>query len=142
MPSNPPPTLGQMSNAALVRRLLALSWRYRRGCIEVLAFQLLLLAMGIGGLGLTGLAIDFIRQQVQPDARPPRWPFGFCPPASWSPMTVIGVIALGVLVLALLRAMLNYLYSMALATLVEQDMITHPRAQVYDKLQRLRFRFF
>lgn len=131
-----------MSNAAVVRRLLALSWRYRRGCVEVLVYQLILLAMGLAGLGLTGLGIDFIRQQVQTDAKPPHWPWGLSPPDDWKPMAVISCIAVAVMIFALLRAVLNYFYSMAVARLVEQQIVVHLRAQVYDKLQRLSFRFF
>jgi hypothetical protein len=43
-------------SSRLLRRLFALSARYRRECLLVLAFQLALLALGLGGLGLTGLA--------------------------------------------------------------------------------------
>jgi ATP-binding cassette subfamily B protein len=49
------------SDWTVIRRLLALSWRYRAGCIKVFIYQLILLAMGLAGLGLTGLGIDFVR---------------------------------------------------------------------------------
>ena len=65
---------GDSSNWTLIRRLLALSWRYRSGCIKVFALQVILLTVGVGGLGLTGLGIDYVRHQVQPGANPPRWP--------------------------------------------------------------------
>jgi len=42
-----------------------LTWRYRLGCIKVLSIQLVLLTMGLLGLSLTGLGIDYIRYQVQ-----------------------------------------------------------------------------
>jgi ATP-binding cassette, subfamily B, bacterial len=132
----------QQSNWALVRRLFALSWRYRAGCIRALLFQLVLLAVGLSGLGLTGLGIDFIRHVVQPETKPPLWPFHLAPPADWPPMMVIAVLAGGVLALALLRAGLNILYSVVVATLVERQIVVQLRAQVYDKLQRLSFRFF
>ena len=72
------------SDWTVVRRLLALSWRYRGECIKVFVYQLILVAMGLGGLGLTGLGIDYVRYQIQPGASPPHWPFRFVPPAAWT----------------------------------------------------------
>lgn len=131
-----------VSNWSLIRRLLAVSWRYRAGCIKVFIYQIVLLAMALSGLGLTGLAIDFIRFEIQPGTKAPHWPFQIVPPAVWKPMTVVLVIAGVMLVLALLRSILNYLYSIAVATLVEQHIVVQLRAEVYDKLQRLSFQFF
>lgn len=130
------------SNGALVRRLLALSWQYRAGCIKVFIYQLFLLAMGLAGLGLTGLGIDYIRHQIQPTAPLPYWPFHLAPPESWSPLKVIFAIAAVMLALAAMRAVLNYVYSIAVAILVERHIVVRLRSQVYDKLQRLSFQFF
>lgn len=131
-----------MSNRVLIRRLLALSWRYRGQCIRVLILQLLLLSIGVSGLGLTGLGIDCLQHAVDPDGKPVRWPWGLAPPATWSPLSIVATIAGIILLLALLRAWLNYRYTMAAARLVHQEIVVHLRAQVYDKLQRLSFRFF
>ena len=130
------------SNWTIIRRLLDLSWRYRAGCIKVFVYQLILLSMGLAGLGLTGLGIDYIRFQIQSATQPPHWPFGFTPPLAWSPLTVLGAIAVVMLVLALLRAVLTYVYSVAVATLVERYIVVELRSQVYEKLQRLSFRFY
>jgi ATP-binding cassette subfamily B protein len=130
------------SNWAIIRRLLALSWRYRAGCIRVFIYQLVLLAMGLTGLGLTGLGIDYIRYHIQSTAQPPHWPFGLVPPAAWSPLTVLAAIAIVMLVLAVSRAVLNYLYSVAVAVLVERYIVVELRSRVYEKLQRLSFRFY
>ena len=54
----------ELSQAQLVRRLFALAWRYRLHCLQVLGIQLLLLTMGIGGLSLTGVGIDYIRHRI------------------------------------------------------------------------------
>jgi hypothetical protein len=35
--------------------------------------------MGLSGLGLTGLGIDYVRYQMQPSVTPPHWPFGIAP---------------------------------------------------------------
>ncbi|HTS19858.1 MAG TPA: ABC transporter ATP-binding protein [Verrucomicrobiae bacterium] len=126
----------------IIRRLLGLSWHYRSGCIKVFVYQFLLLAMGLTGLGLTGLGIDFIRYQLQPTAKPPHWPFGFIPPPAWTPMNVLMAIAAIMLLLALFRALLSYAYSVGVAVLVERYIVVELRADVYEKLQRLSFRFY
>ena len=131
-----------MSNGALVRRLLGMSWRYRRGCLKVLGLQTVLLAGNVGGLGLTGVAIDFIKHQLDPRSLPPRWPLGWTPPAAWPPLRVVGWLALGVLAVAALRALLDFNYQLAMARLVQGEIVVQLRAEVYDKLQRLSFRFF
>ncbi len=137
-----PSPAADLSNAALVRRLLGVAWTYRRGCLKVLFFQLLLLASNLGGLGLAGIGIDFIAHRVDPTRPSPHWPWGLVPPATWSPMTVVTVLAGGVLAVALLRALLDFNYQLALARLVQGEIVVDLRAAVYDKLQRLSFRFF
>ena len=136
------PVDSQFSNGALIRRLLALSWRYRAGCIKVFLYQVAVLTAGLSSLSLTGVGIDFIRHELQPTAPVPRWPFHLSPPGSWSAAATLGAIAGAILVLALVCAILNYLYTVAVATLVERHVVVDLRSQVYDKLQRLSFRFF
>jgi ATP-binding cassette subfamily B protein len=121
---------------------MVFGWRYRSRCVLVFVYQLLLLALGMGALGLTGLGIDFIRHEIQPTAPPPHWPLGLAPPAAWTPMTVVVVIAAVLLVLAGLRALFNFAYSLGAATLIERHLMVALRSEVYDKLQRLSFRFF
>src|ERR1043165_1832224 len=130
------------SNGALVRRLLALSWHYRRRTLVVLAYQILLLALGLLGLGALGLGIDYIHHQIRPERATPAWPFGLAPPDGWAPLVVIALIAGVMLAMALARTVLNYLYSVAVAHLIQAEIVVHLRTQVYDKLQRLSFRFF
>jgi ABC-type multidrug transport system fused ATPase/permease subunit len=134
--SSPPGT------ATVIRRLLALGWAYRRHCLAVLGYQVLLLALGLLGLGLTGLAIDIIRRELQAHAPPPHWPFGWLPPADWSPLAMLAAVGAAVLVMAAARAALNYLYSVTVGHLVQMEIVPHMRAAVYDKLQRMSFRFF
>jgi ATP-binding cassette subfamily B protein len=130
------------SDWTIIRRLLGLSWKYRAGCIKVFLYQLILLVTGLAGLGLAGLGIDYVRWKVQPTALPPKWPFGLVPPATSTPMQVVEVIALIMLGLALLRSVLNYIYNIAIAVLVERYIIVELRAGVYEKLQGLSFRFY
>ncbi|MCX7914924.1 MAG: ABC transporter transmembrane domain-containing protein, partial [Verrucomicrobiae bacterium] len=129
-------------NAALVRRLLRFAWHYRVGCLQILALQLVLLFLGLVGLGLTGTGIDYLRSQVEPHAPAPRWPLGWHPPTHWDPLLVMAGIAGAILGLALVRSALNYLHAVLVADVVERGMVVDIRAAVYDKLQRLSFRFF
>ena len=130
-----------VSNGALIRRLLGFAWRYRLHCLQVLGIQLVLLTMGIVGLGFTGLGIDYIRHKVQHvELAPGR--LAWVPPEAWPPAQVLGVIAGLILVLAISRAFLNYAYAVSINRLVQQKLVVDLRAEVYDKLQRLSFRFF
>ncbi len=140
--SAPDPIPDPHSNAALVRRLLALSWQYRGKCLLVLSYQALLLAFALLGLAALGLGIDFLHHQLRPERAAPTWPFGFSPPATWAPLSVIALIAGVMLILALARTVLTYVYSMAVASLTQKEIVVHLRTAVYDKLQRLSFRFF
>ena len=129
------------SNAALIRRLFGLAWRYRAHCFQVLGLQLLLLLMGIGGLSFTGLGIDYIRHKMD------RTPMGanalhVALPMTWAPLQVLGLLAGLILALALGRALLNYALALSVNRLVQQRLVVDLRGEVYDKLQRLSFRFF
>ncbi|MGA2444449.1 MAG: ABC transporter ATP-binding protein [Opitutaceae bacterium] len=129
------------SNWALIRRLFGLVWLYRGRCFQVLGLQLVLLTLGLAGLNLTGQAIDAIRHQVAGTPLPTvgiRLTF----PERWSPFTVVTVIAGFILLMAIFRAVLNYVYSVLINRLTQQEIVPHLRGQVYDKLQRLSFRFF
>ena len=129
------------SNGALIRRLFGLAWRYRLHCLQVLGLQLLLLVMGIGGLSFTGLGIDYIRHKLDDT------PMGdnvlhVALPMAWAPLQVLGLLAGLILGLALSRALLNYVLAVSINKLVQQKLVVDLRGEVYDKLQRLSFRFF
>ncbi|MEN9637111.1 MAG: hypothetical protein RL077_5515 [Verrucomicrobiota bacterium] len=129
------------SNGTLVRRLCALAWRYRLHCLQVLLIQLVLLTMGMVGLSLTGVGIDYIKHRV--DGTPlgtNRWQPDL--PAQWLPWQVLGLLAGLILGLAIGRAFLNYTYAVSINRLVQQRLVVDLRGEVYDKLQRLSFRFF
>lgn len=100
-----------------------------------------LVVLALAGLSLTGLGIDVMRHRLAPDSVTPRWPFGFEPPARWGPLAETALIAGTILAVALIHATLRYIASMSAGRLV-QDIVVDLRSQVYDKLQRLSFRFF
>jgi ATP-binding cassette subfamily B protein len=129
------------SNWGLIRRLLALGWRYRWACVRLLLLQGLLLATAIGTLRLTGLGIDLIRWHVGAAGKPPTLPLGLSRP-DWTPLAQVALIAGLVLVVELTRGALNYVYALSAGYLVHTRIVPDLRSRVYDKLQRLSFRFF
>jgi ATP-binding cassette subfamily B protein len=134
--------LPSLTNGQLMKRLLALGWRYRWGCLRVLLIQIVALAIGLSGLSLAGLGVDVIRHAVDPTARVPRWPLGLRPPQGWSDFAVVTLIAGMVIGLSALRGTLTYIYTVSVNKLIQGQLVVHLRSAVYDKLQRLSFRFF
>jgi ATP-binding cassette, subfamily B, bacterial len=130
-----------MSQWDLVHRMILIGWRFRGMGVAVLGLNLSLVALNLSGLGLAGLGIDVLRQSLQPDRPAPRWPFGWQPPPAWTPMTLVAFVALLVLVVALVQAGLKFAAAVAGAAL-SQSIVIRLRTDVYDKLQRLSFRFF
>ncbi len=143
MSAAPSPAIASAAptNWALIRRLFGLAWRYRLHCLRVLGIQLLLLTMGIVGLSFTGLGIDYIRHRMDGTPLGPNQ-FHLTLPADWPPLHVLGLLAGLILLLALCRAVLNYVYAVSVNRLVQQKLVVDLRGVVYDKLQRLSFRFF
>lgn len=140
-PEANPDNTTQPSTAAVIWRLVKLTWRYRTGALLIVLLQMGLLAFALSGLGLVGLGIDVIGQGVGASDKTPRWPLGFDPPSQWSEMTRVLVIAGVVLILAVLRFVLERATVVYKALLV-RDIVTDLRNAVYDKMQRLSFRFF
>jgi ATP-binding cassette subfamily B protein len=130
------------SSGELVRRLLALAWQFRGDCLRSLVQSLMLLLLGLAGLQLLGLVIDVIRHALDPTQRAPVYPFGWTPPAGWSPLQIVTVMAVAIVVQAMLRAALTYHYNMTTARLTQGKIVPELRDRVYAKLQRLSFRFF
>jgi ATP-binding cassette subfamily B protein len=132
-----------LSTGTLIRRLLALSWHYRRECVTILVYQVTLLGLGLLGLGLLGLGIDYVHHQLSPaTTAEPTWPFHLAPSADAAPFSVLLVIAGTMLAMSLMRTWLNHRYLLAAGRLLQGQIVFELRATVYDKLQRLSFRFF
>lgn len=129
------------SSRSLLRRLLGLTLEYRRPCLNVVFLQSLLVALSLSTLGLTGLAIDYLRSVVVPEAEPVRWPLGLTPPADWTPWNVVVAISGVILAVALLTALLKYIAAIASAALSQQVLI-RMRTEIYAKLQQLSFHFY
>jgi ATP-binding cassette subfamily B protein len=145
------PAVPSLSNARLVRRLFALAWRYRLHCLQVLGIQLVLLTLGIGGLSFTGLGIDYIRHKIALEGRAASapavtpvhgWQAHLALPETWPSWQVLALLAGLILLFAVGRAFLNYTYAVSVNRLVQQRLVVDLRGEVYEKLQRLSFRFF
>ena len=121
--------------------MLGLGWRYRGRCLTVLALNFSLVALNLTGLSLAGLGIDSLSETLLPGSPAPGWPFGWRPPSEWTPMTRVVFIAGLVLIVAIVQAALKFVTAVAGAAL-SQRILIQLRTDVYDKLQRLSFRFF
>lgn len=129
-------------SGALIWRLLGLSWRYRRGCMVVLALQIFQLVLMLLGLSFVGLGIDVIHSAVRPGALGARWPLGWQPPADWSPLDLVLLVAGMIFVMGFIRAATNFATTVSAADLVQGHIVVDLRSAVFEKLQRLSFRFF
>ena len=109
---------------------------------------MLLLTLGLSGLSLTGLGIDYIRYVVAGRGltgdvvAEPRPPFGLNLPGEWEAEAVLGLIAGSIFLFAIVRAYLNFHYTVAVNDLVQRHLVVDLRTEIYEKLQRLSFRFF
>ncbi len=129
------------SATALLGRLFRLAWRFRGPTLLVLMLNVGLVLFNLASLSFTGLGIDVLRAALVPDAAPAIWPGGIAPPTAWSPFSVIAFVAILVLAFSAANALLKYVTAVASAAL-SQRIVIAMRAEVYDKLQRLSFRFF
>jgi ATP-binding cassette subfamily B protein len=107
-----------------------------------LGIQLVLLTMGIVGLGLTGIGIDYIGHKLHPGSALSANRLHIRLPDDWSAMHVLGLLAGLIFGLALCRAVLNYMYGVMVNVLVQRHIVVDLRGEVYEKLQRLSFRFY
>ena len=97
--------------------------------------------MGLASLGLSGLGIDIIRYHTTEAAVLPTFGFSDSPLTHWPATTTLSAVAATILTIAMIYAWLWKKTMFAEAELV-RDIIVQLRSNVYDKLQRLSFRFF
>lgn len=103
--------------------------------------QVMLVALSLSTLGLTGLGIDYLQFCVLKNAETPRWPFGLNPPESWPPMFVVALLSASIFLVAALTAGLKYLAAVASGAL-SQHILIRIRTEIYAKLQILNFGFY
>jgi len=126
----------------LLRRLLAMAWQERVGCLMLIGHQASLVVLSLAGLGGIGLGIDYVRHALEHIATPVQFPFGWQPPASWSVMHVLIALSVYVFAVALLRGWMTYLAAVTNSRLGQGKIVVGLRSAVYAKMQRLSFRFF
>jgi ABC-type multidrug transport system fused ATPase/permease subunit len=124
-----------------LRQLLGLAWRYHRTCLAAFSGQILSLALGLGALSASGVAIDVVRKALDATAPAVRWPLDLVPPAHWPASRILLAVGGAALAMALLRALVVYATSLTVGNLVHMELVPDLRARVFDKLQRLSFRF-
>lgn len=93
-------------------------------------------------LGLAGLGIDVIRWEMDQRAGANPWPFGWVPGSDWTPWQLILAISVTIVLSAALHAFLRFRATVVMTRLAQQRIVYQLRTDVYDKLQRLSFRFF
>src|SRR5690349_20968412 len=84
------------STGELVRRLLAIAWKFRGDCLLSVLLSMALLLLGLAGLQLLGVTVDVIRHALDPAQRAPVYPLHWTPPSSWSPLTIVTALSLAI----------------------------------------------
>lgn len=141
-PSSPPPPGSAARQRYLLTRLLRLTGCYGWRALGLVLLNVSVLALGLAGLGGVGVAIDFLREQVQPGSPPAKFPFGWHPPADWSPQFVLLALGLWIITAAAVRAWLGYLTAVSTNILGQGKIVVELRSAIYAKMQRMSFRFF
>ncbi len=134
--------IGSLSNTQVALRLLKLAWRYRSRCLALLVLQAILMALAVALVQIGGFAIDVIRLHAGETSVATDLPLGLSFPPTWSPMMQIAGLSVAMMIVAVVRAVLNYLYAVFSAHLVHRRIVVNLRADVYAKLQRLSLRFY
>jgi ATP-binding cassette, subfamily B, bacterial len=129
-------------NTRVLARLIGMVWGYRRRSLLLLFLQIALLILGMAGLTMAGMGVDVIRYEIESRSAPPKWPLGLQPPAGMHGMSLLLVFGGSVLLLAVVRGVLNYFYDVCVARLVEGEIVVRLRNELYEKMQRMDFRFF
>lgn len=131
---------GTPNTSALVR-LMGLAWCYRSRVIGLLLLQFVLMGLSIVALQLGGFAIDWIIYRKS-DATSPPTIYGWHPALRdrvWQEILVIaGLIAL----VAIVRAILNYFYSVSNGKFINEEMVVDLRVATFQKLQLLDFEYY
>lgn len=70
------------------------------------------------------------------------WPLDLQPPAGMYGMSLLFLFGGSLLLLAVGAGRLNYFYDVCVARLVEGAIVVHLGNELYEKMQRMDFRFF
>jgi ATP-binding cassette subfamily B protein len=140
--ADPPPPDPRYTTGNLVRRLLGLAWSFPRSFLLSLGLSVTLVLLGLAGLQLLGIVVDVIRHALDPSLPAPQFPFGWHPPAAWTPLHTVVILSGALALQALVRSGLTYAYNMISARLTQGEIVPLLRSRLYARLQRLSFSFF
>ncbi|MEY3110324.1 MAG: hypothetical protein RL079_1009, partial [Verrucomicrobiota bacterium] len=133
-----PPTAD--SREATLWRLLRIAWSYRSDCLQLLGLQLVVVFLTVAVIALAGVGIDFVRHCT--DRAIPAPPLPFFVPSDATDKAVFVWLGAGILVAALLRAIISYVFGLVSVRFLHGRIVVNLRSQVFAKLQQLSFRFF
>jgi ATP-binding cassette subfamily B protein len=139
MPAASDPSTADSRDATL-RRLLRIAWSYRSDCLQLLGLQLAVVFLTVAVIALAGVGIDFVRHCADRTVAAPHLPFFV--PADASDKAVFVWLGAGILVAALLRATIAYVFGLVSVRFLHGRIVVNLRSQVFAKLQQLSFRFF
>jgi len=125
-----------------VVRLFALVWRYRAGCLAILALNFVEVAFTVGGVVAFGTGVDFLSHRQGDAGGPFEWGPHLAFLAGWEPLSTIGFLAGAMACCALAAMGVRFAVAVLGAHVMQRRLVVDLRARVYDKLQRLSFRFF
>lgn len=141
-PFSPPPPGSPARQRYLLGRLLRLTGRYWARSLWLVVLQTALLGLSLAGLGGVGVAIDYLRERLQPGSAPAAFPFGWHPPADWSHSRVLWMLGGWIFGAAALRSLLSYFAATSLNRLGQGHIVVELRSSIFAKMQRMSFRFF
>jgi ATP-binding cassette subfamily B protein len=133
-----PPTAD--SREATLWRLLRIAWSYRSDCLQLLGLQLVVVFLTVAVIALAGVGIDFVRHCTDRAIPAPALPFFV--PTDATDKAVFVWLGAGILVAALLRAIISYVFGLVSVRFLHGRIVVNLRSQVFAKLQQLSFRFF
>jgi ATP-binding cassette subfamily B protein len=134
--------MASRASAHLILRLVRLARDYRWGCLRLVLLQMAILGLTLTGLSLVGLSVDTIQAAAQgADLRHDRL-FGLSLPEGWTALDTTIALAGCVVLVAILRAVAGYAYTVASARFLQRQIVVEIRRQVFAKLQRLPHRFY
>jgi ATP-binding cassette subfamily B protein len=139
MPADPAPPTADARDATL-RRLLRIAWSYRTDCLQLLGLQLAVVFLTVAVVALAGVGIDFVRHCADRTVPAPGLPFFV--PADATDQAVFVWLGAGILVAAVLRATLAFVFGLVSVRFLHGRIVVNLRSQVFAKLQQLSFRFF
>ncbi|MFW5883827.1 MAG: ABC transporter ATP-binding protein, partial [Verrucomicrobiota bacterium] len=137
-----PTPKSEISNWAILSRLLRMTSAYRGRVGVILVLQVALLVSELVGLTFVGAGIDFLKFNFTDASGSPKWPLGWAPPEAWGAWSIIVFAAVAAVVAALLRGVLAWWAQRESSLLIHRDVVPDIQRRVFNKLQELHFRYF